>query len=55
MDITNANASKHPASPTFTFKRAEDNKDFLTTDGIPLLPDDASAMVTPKTGFIIKF
>lgn len=65
MDITNAYASKQPASPTFTFKRTEDNKDFLTTDGkplkadgsngIPLLLDNASAVVIPTLGFIIEF
>ena len=65
MDITNAYASKQPATPTFTFKRTTDNKDFLTTDGkqlkadgsngIPLILDNASAVVIPTIGFIIEF
>ncbi len=65
MDITNAYASKQPASPKFTFKRTTDNKDFLTTDGkplkadgsngIPLILDNSSAVVIPTIGFIVEF
>lgn len=65
MDITNAFGFANPALPNYSFKRNEDNTDFETTDGQPLKPDgsngipvilqDNSALVTPAIGFIFEF
>jgi outer membrane receptor protein involved in Fe transport len=65
LDVTNAYGNTLPSAPTFTFKRTEDNKDFVTTDGkplradgsngIPLILNNASKVVIPTIGFIAEF
>jgi hypothetical protein len=65
LDISNAYASVQPSTPSFTFKRTEDNKAFATTDGQPLRADasnaipvqlsDNSGTVIPTIGFIMEF
>jgi len=65
MDIVNAFGFANPALPNYSFKRNEDNSDFETTDGqalnadgsngIPVLLQDNSALVTPSIGFIFEF
>lgn len=65
FDMTNAYAASQPASATFTFKRTDDNKNFVTTDGkplrvdgsngVPLILDNSSKVVIPTIGFIVEF
>ena len=65
IDVTNWYAAKNEYVPQYTFKRTEDNKDFLTTDGKPIQPDGSNAIpvylkneyafVTPTIGFIVEF
>lgn len=65
IDIVNALAFANPNFPNYTFRRTDDNSGFLTTDGqalqadgsngIPLLLQDQSALVTPAIGFIFEF
>jgi hypothetical protein len=65
LDVQNVFAAKGPAAPSYSFQRTEDNTDFVTTDGQPLLPDGSnaiptfinneSALVTPTIGFIVEF
>jgi outer membrane receptor for ferrienterochelin and colicin len=65
VDVTNWYVAKSQGVPNYTFKRTEDNSDFLTTDGLPVKPDGSNAIpillanddasVTPTIGFIIEF
>ncbi|MCP9769856.1 TonB-dependent receptor [Lacihabitans sp. LS3-19] len=65
IDVTNWYLAKSPAVPEFTLKRNENNTGFQTTDGLPLKSDasngvsvivnDPSALVTPTIGFIWEF
>jgi hypothetical protein len=65
IDVTNWYAAKNEYVPQYTFKRTEDNKDFLTTDGKSIQPDGSNAIpvylkneyafVTPTIGFIVEF
>jgi len=65
VDVTNAYGASQPATPTFTFKRTADNKNFETKDGkplkadgsngIPLILDNSSKIVIPTIGFIVEF
>ena len=64
LDVTNWYASRSPAYPQYTFKRAADNSVFLTTDGQAIKPDGSNAIpfilnnddasVVPTIGFIIE-
>jgi hypothetical protein len=65
IDVINALAFANPSFPNYTFRRTDDNSGFLTTDGqalqadgsngIPLISQDQSALVTPAIGFIFEF
>jgi hypothetical protein len=65
LDVTNAAKFQNPQLPSYSFKRTEDNSGFETTDGqalkqdgsngIPVLLQDQSALVTPSIGFIFEF
>jgi len=65
MDVTNAAGFSNPSLPNYSFKRNADNSGFETTDGqalkqdgsngIPVLLQDQSALVTPSIGFIFEF
>jgi hypothetical protein len=65
LDVTNAAAFPNPSLPNYSFKRTEDNSGFETTDGqalkqdgsngIPVLLNDQSSLVTPSLGFIFEF
>ena len=65
MDVQNVLLAKRPATPSYSFQRTDDNTAFITTDGQPLQPDgsnalpilidNASALVTPTIGFIVEF
>ncbi|MEX1189130.1 MAG: TonB-dependent receptor [Bacteroidia bacterium] len=65
IDIINAFGFANPSLPNYSFKRLEDNSDFETTDGqslnadgsngIPIILQDNSALVTPSIGFIFEF
>jgi hypothetical protein len=65
LDVTNAAAFPNPSLPSYSFKRTDDNSSFETTDGqplkqdgsngIPVLLNDQSSLVTPSLGFIFEF
>jgi hypothetical protein len=65
LDVTNWLAAPSPDLPKYSFRRTEDNKGFVTTDGQPVRPDGANAIpvllqdeaatVLPTIGFIIEF
>lgn len=65
LDITNFYAAKSPGIPAYTFKRTEDNKAFVTTDGaalrmdgknaIPVLLENMDGTLLPTIGFIVEF
>lgn len=65
IDVINAFGFANPNFPNYTFKRTPDNSTFQTTDGQPLRPDgsngipvilqDQSALITPTIGFIFEF
>ncbi|TGE22403.1 TonB-dependent receptor [Hymenobacter aquaticus] len=65
VDVQNLLLAKRPATPSYSFRRTPDNSAFETTDGQPLRPDgsngipvlidNASALVTPTIGFIVEF
>lgn len=65
IDITNWYLAKSPTVPEFTLKRNETNTGFATTDGgqikqdasngIPVILNEPSALVTPTIGFIWEF
>jgi outer membrane receptor protein involved in Fe transport len=65
LDIQNWYNSQNPGLPQYTFKRTEDNSDFLTTDGqpikqngsnaIPLILQNNDSSILPTIGFIIEF
>jgi hypothetical protein len=65
LDVTNWLAAPSPDLPKYSFRRTEDNKGFVTTDGLPVRPDGANAIpvllqdeaatVLPTIGFIIEF
>jgi hypothetical protein len=65
LDVTNWYLSKSPVVPEFTLKRNEANNGFATTDGgpiksdasngIPVILNEPSALVTPTIGFIWEF
>lgn len=65
LDVTNATAFPNPSLPSYSFERKDDNSDFKTTDGsplkqdgsngIPVLINDQSSLVTPSLGFIFEF
>jgi hypothetical protein len=65
LDLQNAFAFSQPAPDDYTFKRTDDGKNYLTTDGqpvqnngsnaIPLLLNNASTLTTPTLGFIVEF
>lgn len=65
LDVTNALAYKSPEIPKYSFKRTADNSGFETTDGqplksdgsngIPVLLQDETAIVTPSLGIILEF
>ena len=65
LDVTNWYAAKNPAVQSYTFKRTQDNKNFLTTDGqpikangsngIPIYLNNDDPRITPTIGFIIEF
>jgi hypothetical protein len=65
IDVINAFGFANPNFPNYTFKRTPDNSNFQTTDGQALRPDgsngipvilqDQSSLVTPTIGFIFEF
>jgi hypothetical protein len=65
IDVTNWYLAKSPTVPEFTLKRNETNTGFATTDGgqikqdasngIPVILNEPSALVTPTIGFIWEF
>ncbi len=65
FDVTNFYAAKNPVTPSYTFKRTDDNTAFVTTDNRPLQPDGSNAIpvqlknddpsVLPTVGFIVEF
>ena len=65
LDVTNWYLAKSPNVPEFTLKRNQDNTGFATTDGnplkmdasngIPVILNDPSSLVTPTIGFIWEF
>jgi hypothetical protein len=65
LDVTNAAAFPNPSLPNYSFKRTADNSGFETSDnqplkqdgsnGIPVLLNDQSSLVTPSLGFIFEF
>jgi outer membrane receptor for ferrienterochelin and colicin len=65
LDIQNWYNSQNAGLPQYTFKRTEDNSDFLTTDGQPIKQNGSNAIpmillnndssVLPTIGFIIEF
>ncbi|MEZ5174523.1 MAG: hypothetical protein R2850_13710 [Bacteroidia bacterium] len=65
IDLVNAFGFPNPSLPNYSFKRTEDNSSFETTDGQPLQQDgsngipvilqDNSAIVTPSIGFIFEW
>ena len=65
LDVTNFYGSKSTGIPSYTFKRTDDNKTFITTDGqklqndgqngIPLLLNNIEQNVLPTVGLIIEF
>lgn len=65
IDIQNWYNSQNPGLPAYTFKRTEDNSDFLTTDGLPIKQNGSNAIplilenndsrILPTIGFIIEF
>jgi hypothetical protein len=65
LDVTNAAAFPNPSLPSYSFQRTADNSGFETTDGqplkqdgsngIPVLLNDQSSLVTPSLGFIFEF
>jgi len=65
IDIQNVFRSPSPSLPQYTFKRTDDNSDWLTTDGqplkqdgsnaIPLILQDESPFFVPTIGFIFEF
>lgn len=65
IDIQNFYASKSTGAPQYTFKRKEDNSDFLSNNGkpvqlngsnaIPYFLENAEGTFIPTIGFIIEF
>ena len=65
LDVTNWYLSKSPDVPEFALKRDANTNNFLTTDGNPIKGDgsngidvivnEPSALVTPTIGFILEF
>lgn len=65
LDVTNFYGSKSTGIPNYTFKRAVDNKSFITTDGMPLRNDGQNGIpvilnnieqnVLPTIGLIVEF
>ena len=65
LDVTNWYIAAADAAPYYAFKRTEDNKDFATTDGKPMMSNGSNAnpvllgndkaSVTPTIGFIVEF
>ncbi|HLO43737.1 MAG TPA: TonB-dependent receptor [Leadbetterella sp.] len=65
IDVTNWYLAKSPTVPEFTLKRNDTNTGFATTDGnpiksdasngIPVILNEPSALVTPTIGFIWEF
>ncbi|MDA7803962.1 TonB-dependent receptor [Crocinitomix sp.] len=65
VDIQNITAYQQESAPYYTFKRNEDNTGFATTDGlplksdgsngVPLLIENRSALITPTIGVIFEF
>ena len=65
VDIQNVLANKQESPPYYTFKRNEDNTEFATTDGnalqpdgsngIPILLENNSRLITPTIGLIFEF
>ena len=65
LDITNFYGAKNTGVANYTFKRTEDNKAFVTTDGLPIQANGKNAIpvllenidqtVLPTIGFIVEF
>lgn len=65
LDVQNLLNTVNPAPETYTFKRTEDGKNFVTIDGkplqanganaIPLLLDNTEGSLLPSVGFIVEF
>jgi hypothetical protein len=65
IDLVNAFAFPNPTLPNYSFKRNEDNSGFETTDGqplkqdgsngVPVLLQDNSSIITPSIGFIFEW
>jgi outer membrane receptor for ferrienterochelin and colicin len=65
VDLQNVTAYQQESAPYYTFKRNEDNTGFATTDGLPLKADGSngvpliienrSALITPTIGVIFEF
>jgi len=65
IDIQNLLNVPSPAPPNYTFKRTEDGKAFVTTDGkalaadgsnaIPLLLDNSDNSLLPSIGIVVEF
>ena len=65
LDVTNWYLSKSPNVPEFSLKRSEATSGFLTSDGkaiktdgsngVPVIINDPTALVTPTIGFIFEF
>lgn len=65
IDLVNAFAFPNPTLPNYSFKRNDDNSGFETTDGqplkqdgsngVPVLLQDNSSIITPSIGFIFEW
>jgi hypothetical protein len=65
LDFQNVFQFGTPSLPNYTFKRTDDNSDWLTTDGLPLKQDGSNAIplilqsndpfFVPTVGFIFEF
>lgn len=65
LDVTNAFFLVQPSPAAYTFKRTDDGKEFITTDGQPLQPDGSNAtpillestdaLAIPTIGVIVEF
>jgi outer membrane receptor for ferrienterochelin and colicin len=65
LDVTNFYSAKSKGIPNYTFKRTDDNKSFVSTNGqvvsmdgnnaIPVLLENVDGSLLPTIGFIVEF